>query len=482
MKRSVFFLVMFACGGAAPTTTAPTATATSIAPAPIASASTSSSAAAPPSALIEAALRSHGAFDVARSLSDEVGPRLAGSAGDPVAVAWAVAKMRELGFANVHTEPVTVPVWKRGTETAEMIEPHQPLAVTALGWSGATPREGIVADVMEVESLDALMKLPKDSAKGKIIFANVVMPRTDDGRGYGMTIPVRTEGPKAAMNAGAVAFVVRTLGTAEDRFPHAGSTSLREVAKPIPAAAIATSDADLLHRTLARIHAVKMKLVLGPERAKDATSANVVGEIVGTTNKDEVVLLGAHLDAWDLGRGAIDDGAGCGIVLEAARLVASQHPSRTVRVVLFAAEENSAAGAKAYLAAHADTSHFVLAMEADSGTDRARHVKFSGDPSKVDAFREIAATLAPLGIVREDDDARAGTDVSPLVSAGVPTIEVRQDASRYFDVHHSANDTAERLDAESLAQVSAAFAEIVSRVATSNVDFGRVPESKRKHE
>ncbi len=309
------------------------------------------------------------------------------------------------------------------------------------------------------------------------------MPRADDGRGYGMTIPLRLAGPKAAMSAGAAAFLVRSLSTSSDRFPHAGSTLLRDVPNPIAAGALSTTDADLLHRTMAR-GPVKMKLVLLPERGADATSANVVGEVVGTSKKDEIVLLGAHLDSWDLARGAIDDGAGCGIVLEAARLIAARtHPARTVRVVLFAAEENSVAGAKAYFAAHsADAARFVLAMEADSGTDRAHRVKFLGDPAKVDAFRRIAHALEPLAIAPDDGDARPGTDVSPFVSAGVPTIEVRQDASRYFDVHHSANDTAERLDAAALAQVSGAFAEIAFRVADLDGDLGRVPESKRKGE
>jgi carboxypeptidase Q len=443
-----------------------------------------------PSALITAALQSHKAHDIAASLADEVGPRLAGSAGDKAAVAWAERTMRELGFANVHTEPVTVPVWRRGVETAEITQPsHQPLAVTALGWSGATPKDGITAEVMEVASLDALTKLPKDSAKGKIIFANIVMPRTDDGRGYGATVGIRMAGPLAAMKAGAAAFVIRSVGTASDRFPHAGSAMLKDVAAPIAAGALATTDADLLHATLAR-GPVRMKLVLLPERGKDAQSANVVGEVMGTTKKDEVVLLGAHLDSWDLGRGAIDDGAGCGIVLEAARLIAEHAraagragPARTVRVVLFAAEENSVAGAKAYATAHAaDVAKIVLAMEADSGTDRARLVKLLGDPAAAGAFRDIAHALEPLGIVRDDGDARPGTDISPLVNAGVPSIEVRQDASRYFDVHHTANDTSDKLDAASLSQVAAAFAEIAFRVADGDGDLGRVPESKRKPE
>jgi Zn-dependent M28 family amino/carboxypeptidase len=296
-------------------------------------------------------------------------------------------------------------------------------------------------------------------------------------------------GPLAAMKAGAAAFVIRSVGTASDRFPHAGSAMLKDVAAPIAAGALATTDADLLHATLAR-GPVKMKLVLLPERGKDAQSANVVGEVMGTTKKDEVVLLGAHLDSWDLGRGAIDDGAGCGIVLEAARLIAEHAraagragPARTVRVVLFAAEENSVAGAKAYATAHAaDVAKIVLAMEADSGTDRARLVKLLGDPAAAGAFRDIAHALEPLGIVRDDGDARPGTDISPLVNAGVPSIEVRQDASRYFDVHHTANDTSDKLDAASLSQVAAAFAEIAFRVADGDGDLGRMPESKRKPE
>lgn len=435
----------------------------------------------PPSALITAGLASHRAHDIAESLADDVGPRLAGSTGDPLAVAWAERTMRELGLANVHTEPVTVPVWRRGVETAEIVEPHQSLAVTALGWSGATPKDGITAEVVEVESLAALQALSPDVVKGKIVFVNVPMERSEDGHGYGKAIGARLAGPVAAMKSGAAAFVVRSLGTASDRFPHAGSTFLRESANPIPAAALATVDADLLHRALAHGKA-KMKLVLGPERDKDAQSANVVGEIAGTTKKDEVVVLGAHLDSWDLGRGAIDDAAGCGIVLEAARLVATRAPHRTVRVVLFAAEENSIAGAKAYFAAHgADAARFVLAMEADLGTDRARFVRFLGDPSHVNEFHAIARALLPLGITeKEDDDVHAGTDVSPFVSAGVPTIEVRQDASRYFDIHHSANDTSDKLDAAGLAQVASAFAEIASRVADMDGNLGRVPEAKRK--
>ncbi len=439
----------------------------------------------PSSAVIQSALGTHGARDIAASLADEVGPRLAGSPGDKAAVAWAERTMRVLGLANVHTEPVTVPVWKRGVERAEVVEPsHQPLVVTALGWSGATPKDGVVAEILEVDSLDALTKLPKDSAKGKIVFINAVMPRTQDGSGYGKTVSARVMGPKAAMSAGAAAFIVRSLSTMTDRLPHAGFAALREVKEPIAAGALSTADADLLHTMLSAGKPVKMKLVLLPERGPDVTSANVVGEVSGSTKADEIVLLGAHLDSWDLARGAIDDGAGCGIVLQAARvLLAQPKPTRTVRVVLFAAEENSGAGSKAYLAAHtAELSKIVLATEADTGTDRALFARFLGDPGKAEAFGRIAQGLAPLWITVAEGDARPGADVSPLVSAGVPTIEVRQDVTRYFDVHHSANDTSDRLDADALAQVSAAYAEVASRVANLDGDLGRVPETKRKAE
>ncbi len=181
---------------------------------------------------------------------------------------------------------MTAPVWKRGAESAEIVSPvHQSLAITALGWSGATPKDGVNAEVIEVDSLEALSKLPKGSAKGKIIFGNVVMKKSIDGKGYGDAVPMRLAGPKAAMDAGAVAFVLRTVGTAEDRFPHAGSSLLREVAKPIAAGALSTTDAELLHATLTKHPDLKLKVILTPERAKDAATSNVVGEIPGTTKK-----------------------------------------------------------------------------------------------------------------------------------------------------------------------------------------------------
>lgn len=438
-------------------------------------------------AWMEKALESNVAYDVARSLADEVGPRLAGSEGDARAVAWAERTMKAMGFENVHTEPVVVPVWKRGVESAEIVSPtHQPLAVTSLGWSGSTPKAGITAEIMEVTTLDELLKLPKDAAKGKIVFANIPMSRTNDGMGYGLAVPARGQGPFAAMTAGAVGFIVRSVSPQIDRFPHAGSARLRDTKSPIPAAAISTTDAELLSRTLARSPGTKVHLTLQSEKAKDARSANVVGDMVGAIKKDEVILLGAHLDSWDLGRGALDDGAGVGIVMAAAVTARARATAdgkaalgRTVRVVLFAAEENSVAGGKAYFAAHKDqAASYVLAMEADSGTDRAMFARFIGDEQGRATYASVAKGLLPLGISMNEGAAHAGTDVGFMVEAGVPTVDLRQDASHYFDVHHTADDTADKLDARALAQVSAGFAHVVYAASVPGVSFGRAPLHK----
>ncbi|MEO8797509.1 MAG: M28 family peptidase [Polyangiaceae bacterium] len=460
------------------------------APAPIVSAvppaPSASQAALPPLPVMTpieaAALESKRGGEIARSIAQEVGPRLEGSEGDKLAIAWALETMKALGLQNVHAEEVTVPVWRRGAESAELMTPaKQPLAITALGWSGATPKEGVTAGVLEVSSLDELKALPKGAAKGKIVFGNVVMEKTNDGSGYGRAVPMRFAGPKLAQDAGALAFVMRTVGTAEDRAPHAGADGQREANKPLAAGALSTTDAELLHDVLKAHPDAKLHVLLTPSRGPDAKSANVIGDIVGKTRPEEIVLMGAHLDSWDLGRGAIDDGAGDAIVLEAARLAAENANksgkllSRTVRVVLFAAEESSGAGGKAYFAAHPDSAKHVLALEADTGTDRVLSTRYGGDPAKKAAYNEMVKALAPLGIEPIDGAAHPGSDVTPLVKAGIPTIELRQDMSRYFDVHHSANDVEAEIHPAGIEQAASAFAEVVTYAATMKGDFGRGP-------
>jgi carboxypeptidase Q len=435
------------------------------------------------STLRDAAVSSRGAAQLVQSLTDEVGPRLAGSSGSRAAVEWAIRTLRERGFANVHTEPVAVPHWERGDERGAVASPvAQPLQLTALGGSIGTPPEGIEAEVIEVESLEALEKVGKQAVAGKVVFYNVATPRARDGSGYGKAVAVRSVGPLRAAALGAVGVVIRSIGTDHNRLPHTGAMIRDEKAPTVPSAALSIPDAELLHRLVATHKSVKLRLALGCHWLPDAESANVVGEIPGSVRPDEIVLLGAHLDSWDLGTGAIDDGAGVGIVVNAAQLVGSlqRRPQRTIRVVLFANEENGLSGARAYAQAHqGEAAKHVAALEADSGTARAYAVRYLGAPEARGRLAEIAQGLKPLGIELIGDDAHGGADLGPLRLLGVPMVDLAQDVSTYFDFHHTANDTFDKIDPESLAQVSAAFALLAEGIANLNGDLGRVPAEKR---
>jgi hypothetical protein len=433
-------------------------------------------------------LAGHDAADVVESLTTQVGARLAGSPADKLAVAWATKTMTRLGLSNVHTEPAKVWTWQRGAESAAIVSPlSQRLAVTALGWSGATPPKGIEADVLRFESLDALKAAPPRTAAGKIVFLDVRMRPAGDMSAYGAAVGARSSGPAEAAKKGALAIVIRSIGSDSSRFPHTGAMHREKDAKSaIPAGALSNADADLLERVLATGGgAVRLALHLEPRWLPDADSANVVGEVPGREKPAEVVLLGAHLDSWDLGQGAIDDGAGCGIVLEAGHALSSlpTKPRRTVRVVLFAAEENSLAGGKEYARAHAaDAASIVAALEADSGTGRVVTFQYRGDPARRDRFTSIAPLLAPLGVRAIDEKAFGGADISPLRELGVPLLDLEQDPARYFDTHHTANDVFERIDPSALSQAAASFATVAAAVADMDGDFGRIPEAERERE
>lgn len=414
-----------------------------------------------------------GAAAIARSLADEVGPRLAGSPGDARAVTWALARMRAMGFSNVRAEPVIVPHWVRGEGEGEVLEPAvQPVTLAALGGSVATPEGGIEAEVLEVPSLDVLEAAAPERVAGRIVFIRQVMRRTADGSGYGEAVRARTRGPSIAAAKGAVAVIVRSIGTDRSRLPHTGALRYADDAPRIPAAALSVADAELLHR-LGTLGPVRFRLRLSCRAEADAESANVVGEFPGTDRAREIVLLGAHLDAWDLGRGALDDGAGVGIVLESARLAAQGDPlRRSVRVVLFANEENGLAGARAYALAHADElANHVVAMEADAGDGRVLEVAFNGGPEAARTFDDLAARLAPLGVRRSAELAWGGADLSSLT--GVPRIGLEQDMSRYFDVHHTANDVPEALDRRALDHAVRVWREVVDTLARSDAPLGR---------
>ncbi len=461
---------------AAPAPPAPGAASSAELPADVAAAA---------AALRDGALRGTRAEEIVRSLTVEVGPRSAGSAGDRAAVEWGLRTLRALGLANVHAEPVAVPHWERGGSAGEILSPYpQPVALTALGGSVATPPAGLTAEVVRVASLDAVDHLAPERVRGKIVFFDAPMERTRDGSGYGRAVVVRGAGPSRAAKLGAVAVLIRSMATGTDRFPHTGATRYAEGVARIPAAALSVPDADLLAAEVASGRPVTFHLTIGSRELPAARSANVVGEIPGRERPGEVVLLGAHLDSWDLGTGAIDDGAGVAIVAAAARqiLASGRRPRRTIRVVLFANEEFGLSGARAYAAAHAaELPRHVFASESDFGSGRVWRLRSRVAPDRLPLVGAIARLLAPLGVAPGDNDAEGGADVEPLQPAGVPVLELGQDGTRYFDVHHTANDTLDKIDAKDLDQNVAAWTALAWALADAPGDLGpgRAPKPGR---
>jgi carboxypeptidase Q len=456
---------------------APPASASAAAPAP--------EAASPARTLRETTQRTSIALDTVKSLVDTASPRLSGSPGGKAALGWAQHAMEVAGLSKIHAEPVKVPHWERGEESGEILapQPHK-LSLAALGGSVGTPAAGIEAEVIEVDSLDALAKLDAKDVKGKIVFFHVIMERLKDGSGYGKAVRVRGSGAVAAAKLGAVGVVIRSIGTDVNRAPHTGAMHYDPKVEKIPAAALAIPDADLLHRLFALGKPVRLKLKLGAQSFPDADSANILGDVVGSSLPDEVVLLAAHLDSWDLGQGAIDDAAGCAIILEVGRQIAlmNPRPKRTVRVVFFANEENGLEGAKAYAKAHeSEVAKHVLAFEADFGAARVVEARFSGGEDKRPQFLTIAGLLAPLGVAMSTEPAEGGADISTLQALGVPLLDLRQDGTTYFDFHHTANDTVERIDKAEIDQAAAAFAAAAYSAADAPGDFGRLPEERREH-
>jgi hypothetical protein len=404
-------------------------------------------------------------------LTDGVGARLAGSPGADAAVRWAVDWFRAQGIP-VRAEPVLVTHWIRGEERAEVVARKggrpQPLTVTALGMSAPTAPGGVAGEVLEVRSLEELVALGA-KVKGRIVLFQHDMKDTS---GYGRFAGLRMRGPAAAARQGAVAALVRSLSTATLRIAHTGMTLFPPGEKAIPAAALSVEDADLLHRLLAR-GPVTVRLFLGGHLADPplAPSANVVAEILGSEKPEEVVVIGAHLDSWDLGTGAIDDGAGVAMVLDTMRIAASmpRPPRRTLRAVLFMNEENGGEGAVAYHEASlaAGTRH-VAAMEADAGAGRPTGVDVTAGQGGMEAVRAMAAPLDVLGASRVGAGG-GGVDISPLAYAGVPLLSLAQETSRYFDWHHSAADTFDKVEPRALAEAAAAFAWMAWALADSPV-------------
>jgi Zn-dependent M28 family amino/carboxypeptidase len=431
-------------------------------------------------ALRDRALKGTSAYDHVSSLTTEIGPRSAGSPGDEAAVRWAMNRLGKLGFSGVRTQDVLVPHWVRGTTEVTLLGPApQPLVAATLGGSIGTSEEGIEAPVVEVASLDALGGSQAADVKNKIVFINERMERTADGSGYGKMVKNRVQGASVAANLGALAVVIRSVGTSDERFAHTGRMIYDVNAPRIPAFALSNPDADTLSRQLKTNKQLRLRLKSTARELPPVWSANVIGEIPGTDRAKEIVLLGAHLDSWDLGQGALDDGAGVAIVVEAARLISrlDRKPSRTIRVVLFANEEFGLSGAREYARQIGDEqAKHVLAMEADTGIGPVIRLDTQVAPESLGAVEKMRKAMEglPAAVEAGDNTASGGSDLGPLRALGVPVLDPVLDATLYFNVHHTMNDTLAKVDAKVLDQSVAAYAVAAYLAATKQGDFGRL--------
>jgi hypothetical protein len=433
----------------------------------------------------EMGLRSDESYQILEELTTEVGQRFAGTAGDRAGVAWAVKKLQDLGFANVRTQEVIVPRWIRGEASFDVLAPYPTSMVTlAIGGSIGTAEEGLEAPIVMVQDIAALQALPEGTVRGKIVFFNGRTERTRDGSGYGKAVRSRTEGPSVAGSLGAVGVVIRSIGTSKNRIAHTGTLSYNVSAPRIPAVAISNPDADALERQIAQTRPegkaagqqVTVRMRVTSRDLPQVRSANVIGDIPGTDLADEIVLIGAHLDTWDVGHGVQDDGAGVAIAIAAARAAASVNPKprRTLRVVLFANEEFGLSGAARYPAAEGDESvaKHAFAMEADLGDGPVWKLGGRVPEQYWPAIDQMQKVVRSLDVELGDNTAGGGADLGPLRRLGVPVIAPQLDATTYFDIHHTVNDTLDQIDLAHLRQSTAVFA--VAAYAAAMLD-GPVP-------
>ena len=427
--------------------------------------------------LRDAALEANVAYELTESLTTDVGQRLAATEAEARARDWAVAKLKALGFKNVRVEPFDMPAWERGTEHAEILgSASQRLTVASLGNTGATPENGVEADVVHFATVDALKAASDATVRGKIVFLTHRMAATQDGSSYGFNGVVRRVGPSEAAKKGAAAVLIRSIGTDYHRNPHTGSTTWPEGVQPIAAGALTLPDADQLERLLAR-GPVRMRLTLTPKFLGTRQSGNVIGEIPGRGASDEIVLIGGHLDSWDQGTGAIDDAAGIAITTAAAKLIldANLKPRRTIRVVMFGAEEPGLIGAKAYAAKHGVEKH-VLVAESDFGADRVWKLSANVLPGAIPAVKAMADLMAPLGVAWDPRPmSGCGSDITELTKLGAACVAPAQDGTRYFDLHHTPDDTLDKIDPRQLSQNVAVYAILTWLAADSDTVFGPVP-------
>ena len=434
-------------------------------------------------ALIEHGLQSELAWDIVSSLTTDIGPRLAGSDAEARARRWGARLGEELGFDRVSVETFTMPFWQRGRTRLILRRPYElELRATALGGSGSS-RGSVDAELVYFRSVYELSKVSDESLSGKIAFVDgEPMVKSQTGAGYGPANQRRRVGWQHAERAGAKALVVRSVGSSTHRFAHTGMMSAQpgdtggdKIWAQIPVMAISNPDADQLRRLHQKGEPLSLTVQSEAGFRGEVASGNVILDLIGREKPEEIVLIGAHLDSWDLGTGAVDDGAGIAITTAAAALIArlAPRPRRTIRVVMFGAEEVGLLGAYAYARLHADEIwNHVLATESDFGADRIWQLVSNVNPQANSAIDAIGRLLSPLNIVRGGSAVPGGgPDIIPLVSLGVPTVRLNQNGRDYFDLHHTADDTLDKIDPQKLAQNVAAYAALTWLAAELDVEF-----------
>ncbi|MHA1544197.1 MAG: M20/M25/M40 family metallo-hydrolase, partial [Alphaproteobacteria bacterium] len=436
-----------------------------------------------------ALMQGSGAYEILEELTIVAPSRLPGGPDDLKAVAWAEAKFRELGFDKVWTEPVTLQGWARKSTAAHVIS-HDGLAfnITSLGKSASTPKGGVVADVVHFATFEDLVAADASEVEGKIVFISNRMERANNGAGYGPAVIARAMGHSVVADKGGLALLIRSIGTDDTDNPHTGAMrftvddgitaafedrtgedawSIQYGVKSVGAAALSNQDADVLEAMFEAGDTVRMHVDIQNEELGEITTYNIIGELTGSSRPDEIVITGGHIDAWDLGTGAMDDGTGVAITAAAVKLIADlpERPARTIRIVAFAAEEVGLVGAFAYAAAHGDEDH-VFGIESDFGLGKLREMNPAVGPEAVPVLREIWRLMGPMGI-GWDPEVRGfpGPDLIPLMTAGLQGASLAGDGTNYFDHHHTATDTMELIDAEALDYNVAAYAALLYLVA-----------------
>jgi hypothetical protein len=430
--------------------------------------------------LRDAALKDPYAYNELHHLTDNIGPRLSGSPQAQQAVDYVAREMRALG-AEVVREKATVPHWVRGVEAAEVVSwpdqtpgTTQKVVLTALGGSVATPAEGITAEVVVVDDWSQLRALPQNAVKGKILLFNHRFDKELAAQGNGLDAYVggvvyRGAGPIAGAAVGAAAVLVRSVGGADFRLPHTGLTQYSEGVPKVPAAAIASEDADLL-KNLTSQGPVRLHLTLTPQTLPDVASYNVIADWKGSEHPEQVVVVSGHLDSWDLGTGAIDDGAGVTVSMQAIHLLKELgiHPKRTVRFIAWMSEEEGSQGAAAYMADHAgEVANHIGAIESDLGADHPSGIYYAGKPALGQWLRPVAEVLDTIGAETLVATPETGEDISGLTEKGVPSFAPVQDSRYYFNYHHTAADTFDKVNLQHLNENAAVVAVLAYALADS---------------